>query len=66
MIVADPESNIRNGDVGHGNNLSPCTQQTCQKGVLSSFADFLQYVKIKSLSAQPSESMVVGVSPMGS
>ena len=44
MIVADPESNIRNGDVGHGNNLSPCTQQTCQKGVLSSFADFLQYV----------------------
>jgi len=29
-------------------------------------ADFLQYVKIKALAAQPSESMVVGVSAMGS
>jgi regulator of protease activity HflC (stomatin/prohibitin superfamily) len=29
-------------------------------------ADFLQYVKIKSLSAQPADSMVVGVSAMGS
>ena len=28
--------------------------------------DFLQYVKIKSLAAQPSETMVVGVSAMGS
>ena len=28
-------------------------------------AEFLQYVKIKSLSSQPSESMVVGVSAMG-
>ena len=28
--------------------------------------DFLQYVKIKSLAAQPSESMVVGVGAMGS
>ena len=28
-------------------------------------ADFLQYVKIKSLSSQPSDSMVVGVSAMG-
>ena len=28
-------------------------------------ADFLQYVKIKSLSSQPSNSMTVGVSAMG-
>lgn len=28
-------------------------------------AEFLQYVKIKSLSSQPSDSMVVGVSAMG-
>ena len=27
--------------------------------------DFLKYVKIKSLSAQPSDTMVVGVSAMG-
>ena len=28
-------------------------------------AEFLQYVKIKSLSSQPSDSMVVGVGAMG-
>jgi len=28
-------------------------------------SEFLKYVKIKSLSSQPSESMVVGVSAMG-
>ena len=28
-------------------------------------AEFLQYVKIKSLSSQPSESMTVGVSAVG-